>query len=127
MLHCFFNHFALSLSVIFFLVNYFFFMQAALGTPRLITKDGQVGWNDSDPASEHGAHSCVAVGRTEPDPKNDLTVNMDGRDVVVPQVRGEPQFLTCITVYSSLAYVWKLCSNVSVISHLLASSQNRGQ
>jgi len=62
-----------------------FLVEAALGTQRLINQDGQVGWNEKDPVSAHGADSCLAVGRTEPDPAKDSTVDFDGHQVVFPQ------------------------------------------
>ena len=34
---------------------------------------GQVGWNEKDPVSKTKHDSCLAVGRTEPDPSKDLT------------------------------------------------------
>jgi hypothetical protein len=39
-----------------------FLVEAALGKQRLITSDGQVGWNEKDPVSAHGCDSCLAVG-----------------------------------------------------------------
>ena len=49
-----------------------------------------MGWNDKDPVTKHKAHSCLAVGNTEPDPSKDETVQMDGKDVVFPQGKVGP-------------------------------------
>lgn len=67
-----------------------FLCEAALGTQRIITQDGQVQWNEKDPVSGHKADSCLAVGRTEPDPKADTTIKLDGVEVVVPQGKVVP-------------------------------------
>ena len=44
-----------------------------------------MGHSDKDPVSAHKANSCLAVGNTEPDAANNITVKFDGKDVVVPQ------------------------------------------
>jgi hypothetical protein len=44
-----------------------------------------VGHSDKDPVSAHKANSCLAVGNTEPDAANNITVKFDGKDVVMPQ------------------------------------------
>ena len=90
-----------------------FLCEAALGEPRLITRDGMVGWNEKDPVSAHNCHSCHAIGRTEPDPSKDTTFKYDGVDVTVPQgnvrawlrARASPQ-------YSSLSFLGLLVLGV---------------
>jgi len=62
-----------------------FLCEAALGKQRIVTRDGQVQWNEKDPVSAHGADSVYAVGQKEPDSTHDITVKFDGADVVVPQ------------------------------------------
>lgn len=62
-----------------------FLCEAALGTQRIVNSDGQVGWNETDPCSAHGADSVLAIGQTEPDPSKDTTIDLDGHAVVVPQ------------------------------------------
>lgn len=65
-----------------------FLVEAALGKQRIITSDGQVGWNEKDPVSKHKADSCWAVGSTEPDPKKDFKGEFEGNEVIIPQ--GKP-------------------------------------
>ncbi len=57
-------------------------VEAAMGTPALITRD--------DPQLKKappGTESVVAVGRIDPDPAGDKIVQLDGRDVNVPAGR----------------------------------------
>ena len=60
-----------------------FLVEAALGREHTITRDN---WQLKAPPK--GYDSIVARGHTEPDPKNDITWNFDGNQVVVPQ--GKP-------------------------------------
>ena len=56
-----------------------FLVEAAMGTPTLITRD--------DPQlkkAPNGTDSVIAVGQIDPDPAGDRTVQLDGRDVMVP-------------------------------------------
>jgi len=62
-----------------------FLVEAALGKQKIVTSDGQVGYNDKDPVSASGHDSCLAVGRTEPDAKKDTTMEFDGQQVCIPQ------------------------------------------
>lgn len=66
-----------------------FLCEAALGKQREIKRDGEVNWHDKDPVSAHGANSVLAVGRTEPNPADDITAKFDKHDVTVPQGRVE--------------------------------------
>ena len=60
-----------------------FLVEAALGKEHTITKDD---WRLKAPPK---GHDCiVARGRTEPDPKDDITWSFGGKKVVVPQ--GKP-------------------------------------
>ena len=55
-----------------------FLVEAAMGTPTLITRD--------DPQlkkAPKGTDSVIAVGQIDPDPAGDRTVQIDGRDVMV--------------------------------------------
>lgn len=57
-------------------------VEAAMGTPTLITCD--------DPQLKKappGTDSVVAIGRVDPDPAGDKVVQLDGRDVIVPAGR----------------------------------------
>jgi poly [ADP-ribose] polymerase len=48
--------------------------------------------------------SIIAKGHTEPDPKKDITLKIDGRDVAVPQARPEdPRYCTRVRM-SALKY-----------------------
>jgi poly [ADP-ribose] polymerase len=67
-----------------------FLCEGILGEQRLVTKDGEVGWNEKDPVTSHKKHSCLAVGRTEPDPAHDKTAKFDGKSVVFPQGKVVP-------------------------------------
>lgn len=60
-----------------------FLAEAALGKEHSITKD-----NSRLTKAPAGFHSIVARGRTEPDPKHDVTRMFDGNKVIVPQ--GKP-------------------------------------
>ena len=62
-----------------------FLVEAALGKQRLINQDGQVGSRDKDPVSKHKCDSCLAIGRTEPDPKDDEAMEFEGHEVTIPQ------------------------------------------
>jgi len=63
-----------------------FLAEAALGKEHHITRD-----NSSLTKPPAGFDSIIAKGHTEPDPKKDITVNLDGHDVVVPQGKPIPQ------------------------------------
>jgi len=65
-----------------------FLCEAVLGEQKEINADGVIGWKEKDPVSAVGKDSVLAVGMTEPDPKLDITVKIDGQSVVVPQ--GKP-------------------------------------
>ena len=61
-------------------IGVMFLAEAALGKENHIQRD-----NSSLKAAPRGFHSVVALGHTEPDPKHDITIKIDGREVVVPQ------------------------------------------
>lgn len=61
-----------------------FLCEAVLGRQRIVNKDGQIGWTEKDPCKK-AFDSVLAIGRTEPDPKDDTEVIMDGNPVIVPQ------------------------------------------
>ena len=62
-----------------------FLCEAALGQAFEINADGVIGWRDNDPlTAKKGMSSVLAVGLTEPDPKADIKIKLDKRDVVVP-------------------------------------------
>ena len=60
-----------------------FLAEGALGKEHSITVD-----DSRLVAPPKGFDSIIARGNTEPDPKKDITIQIDGRDVVVPQ--GKP-------------------------------------
>jgi poly [ADP-ribose] polymerase len=60
-----------------------FLIEAPMGKAKDITQ-GDSGLT----SAPKGFDSIVARGRTEPDPKQDVTIKLDGKDVVVPQ--GKP-------------------------------------
>jgi len=66
-----------------------FLCEAALGKQRMI-RGGEVGWNEKDPVSAGGHDSCYAIGQTEPDPADDLEIELDGESVIVPQGKVKP-------------------------------------
>jgi poly [ADP-ribose] polymerase len=63
-----------------------FLAEAALGKEHSITKD-----DSSLKAAPKGFDSIVARGQKEPDPKDDITFEFDGKDVVIPQGKPIPQ------------------------------------
>jgi poly [ADP-ribose] polymerase 2/3/4 len=81
-----------------------FLCEAALGKQRFITKNGEVGWNEKDPVSKVGANSCLAIGTTEPDPKDDLVVEFDGKPVVFPQGKVIPSPILAEQGFTTSAY-----------------------
>ena len=64
-------------------IGVMFLCEAVLGKENHIQRD-----NSRLKAAPRGYHSVVALGRTEPDPKKDITIEIDGREVAVPQ--GKP-------------------------------------
>ncbi|XP_065065957.1 protein mono-ADP-ribosyltransferase PARP3-like [Rhopilema esculentum] len=64
-------------------IGIMFLCEVALGKEKEITAD-----DSSLKAAPKGYDSIVARGRTEPDPKHDVKVNFDGKEVIVPQ--GKP-------------------------------------
>lgn len=64
-------------------VGIMFLAEVALGKEHSITRD-----NSSLKAAPKGYHSIIARGQTEPDPKDEITIKIDGKDVIVPQ--GKP-------------------------------------
>lgn len=72
-----------------------FLAEAALGTEHHITVD--------DSSLRHpppGFESVVAKGHTEPDPSQDVKLELDGNSVQVPQ--GKP---VCIPQYSNSSFM----------------------
>jgi len=85
-----------------------FLCEAALGKQRLITRDGEVGWDEKDPVSAGGFDSCLAVGRTEPDAGQDLQVQFDASGpVAVPQgpVKASPTAGASTSSFSQSEYL----------------------
>lgn len=84
-----------------------FLCEAALGDQKHITQDGVIGWNDKDPLKGTKYNSCLAVGQTEPNPKDDKTVNFDGRPVTVPQgkVVANPELAGGTSSFSQSEYL----------------------
>jgi len=84
-----------------------FLCEAVLGEQRLVTKNGEVQWNEKDPVTAHKKHSCLAVGKTEPDPSKDATMDLDGVPVVVPQgkVIKNPAVGAATSSYSQSEYL----------------------
>ncbi|EDV21941.1 uncharacterized protein TRIADDRAFT_59442 [Trichoplax adhaerens] len=64
-------------------IGIMFLAEVALGKEHSITRD-----NSSLIAAPKGHDSVVARGKTEPDPKKDVTITIDGKTVTVPQ--GKP-------------------------------------
>lgn len=63
-----------------------FLAEAALGKEHTITKD-----DSSLTRAPAGTDHIVARGRTEPDPKDDVTIDIEGKKVVVPVGKPIPQ------------------------------------
>jgi poly [ADP-ribose] polymerase len=64
-------------------IGFMFLNEVALGKQHIITQD-----DSSLRIAPKGYDSIVAKGWTEPDPKKDVVLKLDGHDVVVPQ--GKP-------------------------------------
>jgi len=60
-----------------------FLSEVVLGKQHSITED-----DSSFTKAPHGHDSVIARGRTEPDPKKDKTIHIDGNELIIPQ--GKP-------------------------------------
>jgi len=63
-----------------------FLAEAALGKEHHITRD------DSSLVKAPNGYDCIiAKGHTEPDPTKDIKIDIDGKEIVVPQGKPIPQ------------------------------------
>lgn len=77
-----------------------FLAEGALGKEHSITVD-----DSRLVAPPKGFDSIIARGNTEPDPKKDITIQIDGRDVVVPQGKPIPNPLGKGSNFSQSEYL----------------------
>lgn len=81
-------------------VGVMFLVEAALGKEHQVTKD--------DPnlkCPPKGFHSVVAMGRIEPNASSDMTLSIDGNEVIVPQSKPVPRKSSAMSSFTESEYV----------------------